>query len=113
MLLLACHSEPFGDILVKAGAEHAIVVDKDKGLRDDVAICFSRHFYFYYRKLTKICLAFEYAINDTKKAFEKEPSEVDRLKLIKKGGIDHICNKPECPRDGPMIDSSPSVLLEP
>ena len=45
---------------------------------------------------------------DTKMAFKDEHSEVDRLKLIKKGGVEHICNEPESPRDGPMIDLSPT-----
>ena len=36
--------------------------------------------------------------------------EVDILKLIKKGGLDHFCNEPESTIDGPMKESSPKRI---
>ena len=54
---------------------------------------FCNNFYFYLKRLTKICDAFDYAILDTKKMYPDKHQEVDLLKLIKKGGIDHACHK--------------------
>ena len=72
VFVASCHSEPFAEIWLNAGAEHVIAIDKDQKVLDEICIEFTRIFYDKLTSSEKICDAFYSALDDCKKLYENE-----------------------------------------
>ena len=45
VFLSSCHSEALSEVMLELGAKHVICIDKDKTVKDDACIVFSRSYY--------------------------------------------------------------------
>jgi len=62
VFVCACHSQPAANAFVRAGVPHVVAVRSTGQVLDQVAICFTRHFYLSLFSGQSVARAFEVAI---------------------------------------------------